>query len=46
MLGKLLLALLLMALCVAIDVLRFAAPVRRLRRNAIRQPSSFTWSVG
>jgi hypothetical protein len=39
------LALLLMAIFVAIDV-GFAAAVRRLCRNAIPQPSSFTRSVG
>jgi len=46
MLGKLLHPLLLMALSVAIDAVGFAATVRRLRRNAILQPSFFTRSVG
>lgn len=46
MLGKLLVALLLMALCVAIHAVGFAAAVRRLRRNAIPQPSFSTRSVG
>jgi hypothetical protein len=45
-LGKLVLALLLMALTVAIDVVGFAAAVLRLCRNANPQPSSVTRSVG
>jgi hypothetical protein len=45
-LGKLVLALLLMALTVAIDVVGFAAAVRRFCRNANPQPSSVTRSVG
>ena len=43
---KLLLALLLMALFVAIDVVGFAAAVRRLCRNAFPQPSPFARSLG
>ena len=46
MLAKLLVALLLMTPCVAIDAVGLTAAVRRLRRNAIPQPSSFTRSVG
>jgi hypothetical protein len=46
MLAKLLVALLLMALCVAIHAVGLTPAVRRLRRNAIPQPSSFARSVG
>jgi len=46
MLRKLLLALLLMTLSVAVDAVGLAAAVRRLWRNAIAQPSSLSRSVG
>jgi hypothetical protein len=46
MLAKLLVALLLMALCVAIHAIGLTAAVRRLRRYALPQHSSFAHSVG
>jgi len=46
MVTKLLVALLLMALCVAIHAIGLTAAVRRLRRYALAQPLSFSRSVG
>jgi len=45
MLAKLLVALLLMALCVVIHALGLTAAVRQLRRHALSQPASFMRSV-
>ena len=46
MLAKLLVALLLMALCVTIHGIGLTAAVRRLRRYELSQPFSFVQSVG
>jgi hypothetical protein len=46
MLAKLLVALLLMALCVAIHAVGLTAAVRRLNQHAISSPLPFTRSVG
>ena len=46
MLAKLLVALLLMALCVTIHAVGLMAAVRRLRRSALSQALSFSRSVG
>jgi hypothetical protein len=46
MVAKLLIALLLMALCVAIHAVGLSAAVRRLKQYAVSPPLSFTRSVG